>query len=40
VTVVIPGTGRPQYMAENVRAGSGPLPDNAMRARIIAAASG
>jgi diketogulonate reductase-like aldo/keto reductase len=40
VTVVIPGTGRPQYMADNVRAGSGPLPDRAMRARIIAAVNG
>ncbi|MGF6381469.1 aryl-alcohol dehydrogenase-like predicted oxidoreductase [Paraburkholderia atlantica] len=40
VTVVIPGTGRPQYMADNVRAGSGPLPDAAMRARIIAAVGG
>lgn len=40
VTVVIPGTGRPQYMADNVRAGSGPLPDDAMRARIIAAVGG
>ncbi|WP_233835614.1 aldo/keto reductase [Paraburkholderia sp. ZP32-5] len=40
VTVVIPGTGRPKYMADNVRAGSGPLPDDAMRARIIAAVGG
>lgn len=40
VTVVIPGTGRPQYMADNVRAGSGALPDPAMRARIVAAVSG
>jgi aryl-alcohol dehydrogenase-like predicted oxidoreductase len=40
VTVVIPGTGRPQYMADNVRAGSGPLPDKAMRARIVAAVNG
>ncbi|MCC8395216.1 aldo/keto reductase [Paraburkholderia sp. MMS20-SJTR3] len=40
VTVVIPGTGRPQYMADNVRAGSGPLPDAAMRARIVAAVNG
>jgi diketogulonate reductase-like aldo/keto reductase len=37
VTVVIPGTGRPQYMADNVRAGYGPLPDEALRARIVAA---
>lgn len=40
VTVVIPGTGRPQYMADNVRAGSGPLPDKAMCARIVAAVNG
>jgi aryl-alcohol dehydrogenase-like predicted oxidoreductase len=40
VTVVIPGTGRPQYMADNVRAGSGPLPDAAIRARIVAAVNG
>jgi aryl-alcohol dehydrogenase-like predicted oxidoreductase len=40
VTVVIPGTDRPQYMADNARAGSGPLPDNAMRARIVAAVNG
>ncbi|SIT47368.1 Aldo/keto reductase [Paraburkholderia ribeironis] len=40
VTVVIPGTGRPQYMADNVRAGLGPLPDQTMRARIIAAVNG
>jgi len=40
VTVVIPGTGRPQYMADNVRAGSGPLPDKAMCARIVAAVGG
>jgi diketogulonate reductase-like aldo/keto reductase len=37
VTVVIPGTGRPQYMADNVRAGFGALPDEALRARIVAA---
>jgi hypothetical protein len=40
VTVVIPGTGRPQYMADNARAGSGPLPDKAMRARIVASVNG
>ncbi|WP_429301116.1 aldo/keto reductase [Paraburkholderia sp. GAS199] len=40
VTVVIPGTGRPQYMADNVRAGSGALPDRAMCERIVAAVAG
>lgn len=39
VTVVIPGTGRPQYMADNVQAGIGPLPDAALCQRIVAAAS-
>ncbi|MFM0237648.1 aldo/keto reductase [Paraburkholderia phytofirmans] len=40
VTVVIPGTGRPQYMADNVRAGSGPWPDKAICARIVATVNG
>lgn len=35
VTCVIPGTGDPAHMAINVRAGSGPLPDAALRARMI-----
>jgi diketogulonate reductase-like aldo/keto reductase len=37
VTCAIPGTGRPEHMAENVAAGSGPYPDAAMRARMVAA---
>ncbi|MGE0724673.1 MAG: aldo/keto reductase [Alphaproteobacteria bacterium] len=36
VTCVIPGTGRPQHMADNVRAGFGAMPDAAMRARMVA----
>jgi aryl-alcohol dehydrogenase-like predicted oxidoreductase len=36
VTCVIPGTARPEHMRENVAAGFGPLPDAAMRARMIA----
>jgi aryl-alcohol dehydrogenase-like predicted oxidoreductase len=36
VTCVIPGTGNPAHMAENVRAGSGALPDAALRARMAA----
>ena len=40
VTVVIPGTGRAEYMADNVRAGVGPYPDAALCRRIAAAASG
>jgi aryl-alcohol dehydrogenase-like predicted oxidoreductase len=36
VTCVIPGTGNPAHMAANVRAGSGELPDAALRARMVA----
>src|SRR5262249_39767729 len=36
VTCAIPGTGRPEHMRENARAGSGPFPDAALRARLIA----
>jgi diketogulonate reductase-like aldo/keto reductase len=35
VTCVIPGTGRPEYMRDNVMAGMGPLPDDQLRARIV-----
>jgi aryl-alcohol dehydrogenase-like predicted oxidoreductase len=35
VTAVIPGTDKPEYMLDNLQAGSGPLPDAAMRRRII-----
>ncbi|BBU29678.1 aldo/keto reductase [Burkholderia sp. THE68] len=34
VTCVIPGTGRPEYMIDNARAGIGVYPDAAMRQRI------
>ncbi|MBC8638908.1 aldo/keto reductase [Caballeronia sp. EK] len=34
VTCVIPGTGRPEYMIDNARAGTGIYPDTAMRQRI------
>ncbi|MGV7243912.1 aldo/keto reductase [Caballeronia sp. M23-90] len=34
VTCVIPGTGRPEYMRDNVRAGFGSYPDEGMRRRI------
>ncbi|CAN7624207.1 aldo/keto reductase [Caballeronia sp. LjRoot34] len=37
VTCVIPGTGRPEYMRDNVRAGFGSYPDQSMRQRIAAA---
>jgi diketogulonate reductase-like aldo/keto reductase len=35
VTCVIPGTGRPEHMRDNVAAGLGVLPDAAMRDRMI-----
>jgi diketogulonate reductase-like aldo/keto reductase len=37
VTCAIPATANPAHMADNARAGDGPLPDEAMRARIAAA---
>jgi diketogulonate reductase-like aldo/keto reductase len=36
VTVVIPGTAKPDHMRDNVGAGMGALPDAAMRRRIVA----
>jgi len=39
VTCVIPGTGRPEYMIDNVHAGVGEYPDEALRKQIIAALS-
>jgi diketogulonate reductase-like aldo/keto reductase len=35
VTCVIPGTGRPEYMRDNVRAGFGRYPDEPMKRRIV-----
>lgn len=35
VTCVIPGTASPSHMSDNVAAGFGPLPDSALRRRII-----
>ena len=35
VTAVIPGTDKPQYMLDNLQAGRGPLPDAAMRKRMV-----
>lgn len=32
---VIPGTDKPQYMVDNLKAGVGPLPDAAMRKRMV-----
>lgn len=36
VTCVIPGTKRPQHMAENCRAGMGEFPDEGMRKQMVA----
>jgi diketogulonate reductase-like aldo/keto reductase len=36
VTCVIPATRRPEHLADNIKAGFGPLPDAAMRDRIAA----
>src|SRR4051812_43472164 len=36
VTAVIPGTDKPEYMLDNLQAGRGPMPDAAMRNRIVA----
>ena len=35
VTAVIPGTDKPEYMLDNLDAARGPLPDAAMRRRIV-----
>jgi aryl-alcohol dehydrogenase-like predicted oxidoreductase len=35
VTAVIPGTDKPDYMLDNLQAGRGPLPDAALRKRIV-----
>ena len=35
VTCVIPGTGRPEHMLDNIGAGFGRMPDTALRARMI-----
>lgn len=37
VTTAIPATSNPRHMAENVAAGSGALPDEALRRKIVAA---
>lgn len=37
VTCVIPGTGKPEHLLDNMKAAAGRLPDAAMRARIAAA---
>ena len=36
ITCVIPGTGKPEHIADNVAAGFGALPDEAMRRRMAA----
>jgi diketogulonate reductase-like aldo/keto reductase len=40
VTCVIPGTSNPDHMADAVAAGSGPMPDAAMQARVLEAVRG
>jgi len=35
VTAVIPGTDKPAYMLDNLQAGRGPMPDAAMRKRMV-----
>ncbi|MGX7703284.1 aldo/keto reductase [Methylobacterium sp. Gmos1] len=40
VTCAIPGTADPGHMAANLRAGTGPLPDEALRRRMAAAMPG
>ena len=35
VTAVIPGTDKPEYMLDNLQAGRGPLPDSALRKRMV-----
>ncbi|MGH8806121.1 MAG: aldo/keto reductase, partial [Polaromonas sp.] len=37
VTVVIPATSKPRYMADNLKAGLGRLPDAALREKIVQA---
>ena len=37
VTCAIPGTRNPRHVADNLGAGSGPLPDEAQRRRIVEA---
>jgi diketogulonate reductase-like aldo/keto reductase len=37
ITCAIPGTGNPAHMADNAKAGLGRMPDEATRARIVAA---
>ena len=35
ITAVIPGTDKPEYMADNLQAGRSPMPDAAMRKRMV-----
>jgi diketogulonate reductase-like aldo/keto reductase len=40
VTCAIPATSRPEHLVDNMKAGVGPLPDQAMRERIAGAVAG
>lgn len=35
VTAVIPGTDKPEFMIDNLKAGAGPMPDAAMRKKMV-----
>ena len=35
INAVIPGTDKPQYMVDNLKAGVGNMPDAAMRKRMV-----
>jgi aryl-alcohol dehydrogenase-like predicted oxidoreductase len=35
VTAVIPGTDKPEFMIDNLKAGTGPMPDAAMRKKMV-----
>lgn len=37
VTCAIPATAKPEHLSENLRAGTGPLPDEAVRRRMVEA---
>lgn len=40
ITAVIPGTDKPQYMVDNLKAGMGRLPDAAMRKKMVETVEG
>ena len=40
VTCVVPGTGKPEHLRDNLQAGLGPLPDADQRRRLVAEIGG